>query len=135
MAVRIQPALRAKIQELAAESPDPPGLLAAFDRLGTALPALASDELLLVLAPLFELSEFLPRMLARRPALVRRVAQFAASNLEKPLQEYLRQSTRALRGISATDEAGLYRRLRLYKYRELIRLMVRDLVVDTPTEE
>ena len=135
MAVRIQPALKARIQELAAESPDPPSLLAAFERLGTALAASAPDEPLLALARLFELSEFLPRMLARRPALVRRVAQFAVSALEKPLEEYLRESSRALRGISAADEDGLYRRLRLYKYRELVRLMVRDLVVGAPTEE
>src|SRR5262252_7155812 len=114
MAVRIQPALRAKIQELAAESPDPPGLLAAFERLGTALPAVASDEPLSALARLFELSEFLPRMLARRPALVRRVARFAAPSLEKPLEAYLREATQALRGISAADEADLCRRLRLY---------------------
>jgi len=135
MAVGIQPTLRAKIQQWAAESPDPPGLLAAFDRLGTALPAAPSDELLKALARLFELSEFLPRMLARRPALVRRVARFATSAIEKPLQDFLQESTPILNGISVADEAGLYRRLRLYKYRELVRLMVRDLVQGAETEE
>jgi glutamate-ammonia-ligase adenylyltransferase len=135
MAFRIQPEVMAEIQRLAADSPDPRGLLSSFERLGNALPGTPSKELLSLLARLFELSDFLPRMLSARPALVRRLARVAAWKREKPLEQYLRESALAMRGISGADEAAFYRRLRLYKYRELARLMARDLMLTADAEE
>src|SRR5712664_2053196 len=135
MAFRIQPEVMAEIRRLAADSPDPRGLLSSFERLGNALPAAPSKELLSLLARVFELSDFLPRMLSSRPALVRRLERVAAWKSEKLLEQYLRESALAMRGISGADDAAFYRRLRLYKYRELARLMARDLMLAADTEE
>src|SRR5260370_857422 len=115
MAFRIQPEVMAEIRRLAADSPDPRGLLSSFERLGNALPAAPSKELLSLLARVFELSDFLPRMLSSRPALVRRLERVAAWKSEKPLEQYLRESALAMRGISWADDAALYRRLRPFQ--------------------
>src|SRR5260370_38471852 len=96
MGFGMQEEVMAEIRGLAADSPDPRGLLSSFERLGNALPAAPSKELLSLLARVFELSDFLPRMLSSRPALVRRLERVAPWKAEKPVRHCLRESTRAL---------------------------------------
>src|SRR5260370_14700819 len=134
MGFGMQEEVMAEIRGLAADSPDPRGLLSSFERLGNALPAAPSKELLSLLARVFELSDFLPRMLSSRPALVRRLERVAGWKSEKPLEAYLRESALAIRGTSGADDAAFYRRLRLFKKRELGPLMARDLTLCAHTE-
>src|SRR5260370_40305508 len=128
MGFGMQEEVMAEIRGLAADSPDPRGLLSSFERLGNALPAAPSKELLSLLARVFELSDFLPRMLSSRPALVRRLERVGAWKSEKPLEQYLRESALAMRGISGADDAAFYRLLSLFYDRKLARLSASDLV-------
>src|SRR5260370_14998310 len=100
MAFRIQPEVMAEIQRLAADSPDPRGLLSSFERLGNALPGTPSKEVLSLLARLFELPDFLPKMLSPRPALGPRPSRRAPWEREKPPGPRLREAAPPYRANS-----------------------------------
>jgi len=102
-------------------------MVAAFARVSEALTAVRPDQRLLdSLAGLFEASDFLPRLVATRPGLLAWLSGCRTLTREKTLEHFAREASAAVRG--ARDKAELYRRLRRYKYRELLRLMTRDVV-------
>src|SRR5262249_28131631 len=84
---------------------------------------------------LLQASDFLPRFLIARPKLIRWLELLDDLDRPKPREQYRREIAAAARRAPAGDEAHLYRRLRHYKYRELLRLMARDLVVRAPMDQ
>lgn len=80
-------------------------------------------------------SDFLPRLLARRPRLERWIEGSRTLDKEKPLEVYVREAAAAVRRVPSGDTDALYRRLRRYKYRELLRIAVRDGIRNAPMAE
>src|SRR5262249_38963220 len=117
--------------QLAQGSTVPDEQLAAFHRL---LPAFArkspSVELCGHLARLVESSNFLPRVLQARPTLLRWLTDPRCAQAEKPLGRYVHEAQAASR--LSEDKDALWRRLRHYKYREILRIAWRDAVLRVP---
>ncbi|MFL5319725.1 MAG: putative nucleotidyltransferase substrate binding domain-containing protein, partial [Myxococcaceae bacterium] len=88
-----------------------------------------------LLAQLRRVSDFLPRLLTKRPGLADWILRSRTLEREKPLEVYVRQGLGAVRHLAADDTEGLYRRLRRFKYRELLRIAVRDAIVKAPMDE
>lgn len=124
-----------RIHAAALRSAEPDELVAAFDRVQEGLREAPVARPMDWLPALFQASAFIPRVLATRPGLLRWLAGSRTLTREKPLATYLREATAATRRASPSDAEGLQRRLRRYKYRELLRLMVRDAALDAPTPE
>lgn len=126
------------ILEAARRSPEPDELVAAFDRVREGLRGLREPvlrRLLEWLPPVFIASNFASRLLASRPGLLRWLGGARSLQREKPRERYQREALAATQRVAATDAEGLQRRLRRYKYRELLRLMVRDAALRVPVEE
>ncbi len=116
------------VLESCRSAPDPDEALAAFARCGRAMAVLAPahrSRWLGELSRLLLASDLPPRLLSGRPGLLRLVAQSAHLDRPKPLERMRREALAAVR--TAADRDALYRRLRRYKYRELFRIMARDL--------
>ncbi|XXF75566.1 bifunctional [glutamate--ammonia ligase]-adenylyl-L-tyrosine phosphorylase/[glutamate--ammonia-ligase] adenylyltransferase [Myxococcaceae bacterium GXIMD 01537] len=135
LAVTLGDAAAERIHTAALQGPDPDELLAAFERIGDALRGLPLERLMGWLPALFRASAFAPRLLATRPGLVRWLAGSRTLTREKPRHRYVREAAAATRRVAPTDAEGLQRRLRRYKYRELLRLMVRDAALGAPMPE
>lgn len=123
------------ILEKARAAVDPDAHLAAFDRAKDALVPCHDARSLDWMSRLFEASELFPRVLSSRPGLWRWVLGARSLDREKPAEHYLRECRAALRHLAPSNTEGLYRRLRRYKYRELLRLSVRDVVLGAPLPE
>jgi glutamate-ammonia-ligase adenylyltransferase len=115
-----------RIADLAQRAVDPEAILSAFDRVSDGLRPGPAERLLDPLAALFEASDFLPRLLSARPGLLAWLAGCRTLTREKSFQHFAREASAAVRGT--VDKPQQYRRLRRYKYRELLRLMMRDVV-------
>ncbi|HYO70403.1 MAG TPA: hypothetical protein VEU33_30420, partial [Archangium sp.] len=127
-----------RIHEAAKRTSEPDELLAAFDRIREGLrglPETPLTRLLDWLPAVLHASTFVPRLLTTRPGLLRWLAGSRTLTREKPREHYRREARCATRRIAPTDAEGLYRRLRRYKYRELLRLMVRDAALRAPMSE
>jgi glutamate-ammonia-ligase adenylyltransferase len=123
-----------RILELARQTFHPEALLEAFGRLSESDDPSRSERVLETLAALFRASDFLPRLLAIRPGLIQWLAGSRTLNQEKPPERFIREAMAAVRAPQQ-DRAELHRRLRRYKYRELLRLAVRDAVIAAPVTE
>jgi len=126
------------ILDAALRTPEPEALLAAFERIREglqALPGPARARLLDWLPALFLASGFAPRLLSTRPGLLRGLAGSRTLTREKSREHYLREASGATRHVALSDTKALHRRLRRYKYRELLRLMVRDAALRAPMVE
>ncbi|HZA13975.1 MAG TPA: bifunctional [glutamate--ammonia ligase]-adenylyl-L-tyrosine phosphorylase/[glutamate--ammonia-ligase] adenylyltransferase, partial [Myxococcaceae bacterium] len=75
------------------------------------------------------------RMLATREGLLEWVGGSRTLDRPKPRESYLRGARGAVRHVAPGDVDGLYRRLRRFKYRELLRIMVRAVCLGAPAEE
>jgi glutamate-ammonia-ligase adenylyltransferase len=127
-----------RIHQSARRTPEPDEIIAAFDRIREGLQGLPEPTLTRLLdwlPALFHASTFAPRLLATRPALLRWLAGSRTLTWEKPREHYRLEALVATRRIAPTDAEGLHRRLRRYKYRELLRLMVRDATLRAPMAE
>ncbi|QRK07671.1 bifunctional [glutamate--ammonia ligase]-adenylyl-L-tyrosine phosphorylase/[glutamate--ammonia-ligase] adenylyltransferase [Archangium violaceum] len=127
-----------RLHEASKRTPVPDEIIAAFDRVQEGLqglPGPALSRLLDWLPAIFHASTFAPRLLAARPGLLRWLAGSRTLTREKPREHYRREALAATRRIAPMDAAGLRRRLRRYKYRELLRLMVRDATLRAPMAE
>ncbi|HEX8440978.1 bifunctional [glutamate--ammonia ligase]-adenylyl-L-tyrosine phosphorylase/[glutamate--ammonia-ligase] adenylyltransferase [Archangium sp.] len=127
-----------RIHEAAKRSSEPDELIAAFDRSREGLQGLSEptlSRLLDWLPALFHTSTFAPRLLATRPALPRWLAGSRTLTREKTKEQYRCEALAATRRALPTDAEGLQRRLRRYKYREFLRIMVRDAALRAPMEE
>ncbi|WPB81087.1 bifunctional [glutamate--ammonia ligase]-adenylyl-L-tyrosine phosphorylase/[glutamate--ammonia-ligase] adenylyltransferase [Archangium violaceum] len=127
-----------RIHNAAKRTSEPDEIIAAFDRIREGLrglPEITLTRLLDWLPPVFHASTFAPRLLSTRPGLLRWLAGSRTLTREKPREHYRREALGATRRILATDAEGLYRSLRRYKYRELLRLMVRDATLRAPMSE
>jgi glutamate-ammonia-ligase adenylyltransferase len=109
-------------------------LLEAFEQLSQSPDSSRSESVLDTLGALFRASDFFPRLLAARPGLIRWLAGSRTLNQEKPLDRFVREAAVAVRS-PLLEKAELYRRLRRYKYRELLRLAVRDAAKRAPVAE
>lgn len=125
----------ARIHTAALRSTEPDELVAAFDRVKDGLRGLPLERLLEWLPPLFHASAFVPRVLATRPGLLRWLVGSRTLTREKLRDIYVCEAAAATRRVAPTDAEGLHRRLRRYKYRELVRIMVRDAALKAPTPE
>src|SRR5690242_2681445 len=127
-----------RIHQAAKQTSEPDELIAAFDRIHEGLQGLPEPTLTRLLdwlPALFHASTFAPRLLATRPGLLRWLAGSRTLTREKPREHYRHEALVATRRVAPTDAEGLYRRLRRYKYRELLRLMVRDATLRAPMAE
>ncbi|PTL78271.1 bifunctional [glutamate--ammonia ligase]-adenylyl-L-tyrosine phosphorylase/[glutamate--ammonia-ligase] adenylyltransferase [Vitiosangium sp. GDMCC 1.1324] len=127
-----------RIHEAARRTPEPDELIAAFDRSREGLQGLPEptlSRLLDWLPAVFLASTFAPRLLATRPGLPRWLAGSRTLTREKSREHYRREALAATRHLAPTDTEGLQRRLRRYKYREFLRLMVRDATLRAPMAE
>ncbi|QRN93915.1 bifunctional [glutamate--ammonia ligase]-adenylyl-L-tyrosine phosphorylase/[glutamate--ammonia-ligase] adenylyltransferase [Archangium violaceum] len=127
-----------RIHEAAKRTSEPDEVVAAFDRVREGLQGLGEptlSRLLDWLPAVFHASTFAPRLLATRPGLLRWLAGSRTLTREKPREHYHREARAATRRIGPTDAEGLHRRLRRYKYREYLRLMVRDAALKAPMAE
>ena len=133
LAAQLGRAAADKILHLARQAFDAEAVIAAFGRIAEPLAAARSDRLIDSLAALFEASDFLPRLLAARPALLAWLGGSSTLAREKSFEQYEREARASVRRVGA-DKQQLYRRLRRYKYRELLRLMHRDVVLRAPMD-
>ncbi|HZI02942.1 MAG TPA: bifunctional [glutamate--ammonia ligase]-adenylyl-L-tyrosine phosphorylase/[glutamate--ammonia-ligase] adenylyltransferase, partial [Archangium sp.] len=127
-----------RIHAAALKTTEPDEVVAAFDRIREGLhglPEPALSRLLDWLPSVFHASTFTPRLLAARPGLLRWLAGTRTLGREKPGEHYRCEALAATRRVGLTDAEELQRRLRRYKYRELLRLMVRDAVLRAPVPE
>jgi glutamate-ammonia-ligase adenylyltransferase len=127
-----------RIHAAALKTTEPDEVVAAFDRIREGLhglPEPALSRLLDWLPAVFHASTFTPRLLAARPGLLRWLAGSRTLVREKAVEHYRCEALAATRRVGLTDAEGLQRRLRRYKYRELLRLMVRDAVLRAPVSE
>ena len=131
----LEPAAALTLERLLLDSLNPPALLSAFQRAWDVLPPHLSSSSLSALARLFGASDFLPRLLAVRPGLAQRLTSLHELGREKPLQRYVREASAAVRFVSPGAELELHQRLRRFKYRELVRLMAREVVLEAPPQE
>ncbi len=123
-----------RIANLAEPTFDAEAVIAAFDRIAQPLASTERRERLIEpLAALLEASDFLPRLIAARPGLLAWLDGSRTLEREKSLEHFEREAKAALRRVGP-DKRELYRRLRRYKYRELFRLMARDVVVRASVE-
>ncbi|HXN42525.1 MAG TPA: bifunctional [glutamate--ammonia ligase]-adenylyl-L-tyrosine phosphorylase/[glutamate--ammonia-ligase] adenylyltransferase, partial [Myxococcaceae bacterium] len=123
-----------RIANLAERTFDAEAVIAAFDRIAQPLASTERRERLIEpLAALLEASDFLPRLIAARPGLLAWLDGSRTLEREKSLEHFEREAKAALRR-AGPDKRELYRRLRRYKYRELFRLMARDVVVRAPID-
>jgi glutamate-ammonia-ligase adenylyltransferase len=120
-----------RIAAAARRSFDPDAAIAAFGRLAHALASTPADRLIEPLTALFEASDFVPRLLAARPGLLRWIAGSQTLRREKSAEEFEREAQAAVRR-TLSDKTQLVRRLRRYKYRELLRLMFREVALQAP---
>ena len=89
----------------------------------------------LEMARLFGASDFLPRLLAVRPGLAQRLTSLDELGREKRLERYNREASAAVRFVLPGAELQLQQHLRRFKYRELARLMAREVVLEAPPQE
>ncbi len=124
-------ALAARAERAARSSADPDRALDALERALSArrLPSeKLSDRAIGLVCQLGSGSDFFPRILARRPRLLDWLCAGRNLGAEKPLEAYQRElAARVRRLADPSDVAALTRLLRLYKYREMLRIAVRDL--------
>jgi glutamate-ammonia-ligase adenylyltransferase len=123
-------ALSARAAEAALGSIDPDRALRAIGRVlasrrSRSISRPESAAALGLLSAVGSISDFLPRLLVRRP---RWLDWLAACPLdrEKTTAEYRREIDARVSRIAPGDTLGLMRRLRLYKYREILRVATRD---------
>jgi glutamate-ammonia-ligase adenylyltransferase len=135
LATTLGEAAASTLHAAARRSTEPDELIAAFDRIQEGLRGLPLERLLDWLPPLFQASAFAPRLLATRPGLLRWLVGSRTLAREKSRDTYLCEAAAATRRVGPSDAEGLQRRLRRYKYRELLRLMVRDAALRTPMPE
>jgi [glutamine synthetase] adenylyltransferase / [glutamine synthetase]-adenylyl-L-tyrosine phosphorylase len=114
------------VRELCARAGDPDALIAGFERVQAAIPRKAAERAIPALFPLLAASELFPRQLAIRRPLVRHLLNETWPGGEKPAAQLLHEARGALRGVRSGDTEGLMHRLRLFKYRELLRIGARD---------
>lgn len=107
-------ALDALERVLVAAAPRPP------ERLG--------DEAFRAIAAVGASSDFLPRLLARRPRLLDWLSASAHLHREKKRETYLRELSRRVARLEPENTTGLMKTLRRYKYREVLRIAARDLM-------
>ncbi len=111
---------------------DPDRALDALERVllaaGPRAPERLGDEALRAVAAVGAASDFLPRLLARRPRLLDWLSASAHLRREKKRDVYLRELSRRVARIDPGDSAALMRTLRRYKYREVLRIAARDLL-------
>lgn len=128
------------ILALARASPDPDAQVAAFERCAGALRPVAQHRPRLeALSKLFLASDLWPRMFAARPALVRWICGARTLAREKPratyVAEVLARVARVKTGSMTGSVEDLQRALRRHKYRELLRISWRDVVLGAPMPE
>ncbi len=131
----LEPAAALTLERLLLDSLDPPALLSAFQRAWEVLPPRLSSRSLSALARLFTASDFLPRLLAVRPGLAQRLTSLDELGREKPPERYIREASAAVRFVPPGAELQLQKHLRRFKYRELARLMAREVVLEAPPQE
>ncbi len=127
-----------RIHEAALRSSEPDEVVAAFDRIQEGLgglPPAALSRLLDWLPAVFLASSFAPRLLANRPALLGWLAGSRTLTREKSRERYRREALARVRRVDTASMEGLQRCLRRYKYRELLRIMVRDAALWAPVAE
>lgn len=124
-----------QLHTAARRSTEPDEGVAAFDRVQEGLRGLPLERLMEWLPALFQASTFIPRVLATRPGLLRWLVGSQTLGREKPRDVYVREAAAATRRVEPSDAEGIQRRLRRYKYRELLRLMVRDAALKAPMPE
>lgn len=124
-----------RLHTAALRSTEPDELVAAFDRVKDTLRGLPLERLMDWLPALFHASAFVPRVLTLRPGLPRWLVGSRTLGREKPRDVYVCEAAAATRRVAPSDMEGLQRRLRRYKYRELVRIMVRDTALKAPTPE
>jgi glutamate-ammonia-ligase adenylyltransferase len=135
LAATLGEAAAGRIHAAALRSTEPDELVAAFDRIQEGLRGLPLERLMDWLPALFQASAFAPRVLATRPGLLRWLLGSRTLAREKPRDVYLSEAAAATRRVAPSDTEGFQRRLRRYKYRELLRLMVRDAALKAPMPE
>ena len=125
---------RARVEARAADAADPDALVAAFERALPSLQASGRDAAPLVdpLARLLEASELAARTLASRPGLLRWLLGSRTLRAPRPADAYLRQARAAARVARPRGHEALLRALRRFKYRELLRITWRDVVLQAP---
>jgi len=134
LAARLGEATARRIADRAERTFDAEAVVAAFDRIARPLSSTERRERLIEpLGALLEASDFLPRLIAARPGLLAWLDGSRTLEREKSLEHFAREARAAVRRVG-TDRRELYRRLRRYKYRELFRLMARDVVVRAPVD-
>ncbi|HYV46047.1 MAG TPA: bifunctional [glutamate--ammonia ligase]-adenylyl-L-tyrosine phosphorylase/[glutamate--ammonia-ligase] adenylyltransferase [Myxococcaceae bacterium] len=128
---------RARAEARAAEAADPDALVAAFERALPSLQATGRDAASLVdpLARLLEASELAARTLASRPGLLRWLLGSRTLGGPWPAAAYLRQARAAARVARPRGHDAFLRALRRFKYRELLRITYRDVVLQAPAAE
>ena len=115
-----------------AASADPPTALNALVRWAEAWIArfgrapLIDEPLLSRLVPVLAGSRFLVRELCAHPRLARHLAATPFFEVAKPRARLEREVRKRLARVPAGDEAGLYKALRRFKYREFLRITARD---------
>ncbi|HEX8824386.1 MAG TPA: bifunctional [glutamate--ammonia ligase]-adenylyl-L-tyrosine phosphorylase/[glutamate--ammonia-ligase] adenylyltransferase [Archangium sp.] len=127
-----------RIHEAAKQTSEPSEIIAAFDRIREGLQGLPEPTLTRLLdwlPAVFHASTIVPRLLATRPGLLRGLAGSRTLTREKSKEQYRCEALATTRRTAPTDTEGLQRRLRRYKYREFLRLMVRDVVLRAPMAE
>lgn len=124
----------ARIAQLAKSSFDPDAWVLALERLSPELGEDPPPELLKCLAEIVNGSDFLPRLIVSRPALLRPLRRTRSLSTEKTADQFRRGAQAATRGVPAGDARALCKALRRYKYRELVRLAARDLFRGAPMD-
>lgn len=128
---------RARVEAHAAAAAGPDALVAAFERALPALQASGRDgaELADLLAPLLEASELAARTLASRPGLLRWLLGSRTLRAPRSAAAHQRQARAAARIARPKGHEALLRALRRFKYRELLRITWRDVVLRAPAAE
>ena len=128
---------RARVEARAAEAADPDALVSAFERSLSALQLAGRGpaELVDQVAPLLEASDLASRTLAARPGLLRWLLLGRTLRIPRPAAAFARQARAAARAARPRGPEALLRALRRFKYRELLRITYRDVVLGAPAPE
>ncbi|HZH02647.1 MAG TPA: bifunctional [glutamate--ammonia ligase]-adenylyl-L-tyrosine phosphorylase/[glutamate--ammonia-ligase] adenylyltransferase, partial [Myxococcaceae bacterium] len=113
---------------------EPDLFVSSLDRLLPALRRARAPGALSPLASVMSASAFLPRHLARRPGLLRWIAEGPACAVEKLFSTYARDTLRMAGHAPSSDPEAFSRRIRRYKYRELLRIALRDAYLEVSPE-
>ncbi len=114
------------VRRHAARAAEPERFISLFERLLPYLERSRDPNRLHSLLSVMSASSFLPRLLAQRPALLALLGHNGTLMGEKAAESFRREAQARAARVGAGSPPVFYRQLRRYKYRELLRVALRD---------